>query len=117
MKTKKLSEVSVNAATLDSQQPGFYDQGIHGLGVHIGAPKNPAVTNLNDSSMKTGFYWTTSTATGKPPTESGVAGFLIHISARTTLQNQIYFGFLSAKMYVRAQENNVWTAWKSVTLL
>lgn len=116
MKTKKLSEISVNASTLDSQLPSFYDQGIHGLGVHIGAPKNPGVTNLNDSSMKTGFYWTTSTATGKPPTASGVAGFLIHISARTTLQTQIFFEFISSKMYIRSQENNVWSAWKQITM-
>ena len=114
MKKKKLSTISLNAATLDSQQPDYYNFRGYGLGTQTNDVL-PHVTDYN-VDMPTGFYTGAASGTSNAPSTSR-SYTLLHIKRGIGFSYQLAFAVtLDEGVFYRSSVNNIWSAWRKITM-
>lgn len=106
MKKKKLSEIAVNAATLNNQPASFYDHRMYGIGVQT--DYNASITDMN-ANMPSGLYSANSLTANTP---SSTLFSVIHLKRSTGYVAQIAIRTTDNSAYVRSQSNGAWSAWK-----
>ena len=107
MKKKKLSEVSLNAATLNNQAPAYYNFRNFGLGTAI----NSNIIQDYNADLETGFYCSFS---GTPNEPLAVSFLVINIKRTVESLLQIAFrvsGGTNNSIYIRRKITGTWEEW------
>ena len=114
MKKKKINEIDVNAKTLNNLAPDYFDFRLFGLGANTNDVL-PYVTDCN-AILKTGFYTTNEGTLNQPDINAPYV--LLNISRAPTYATQLLFNSKDVtKVYYRIKSNNIWSAWKQITML
>jgi len=107
MKKKKLSEMSLNATTLNNQTPDYYNFRNFGLGIGI---SGNVIQDYN-ANLETGFY----VSFAGTPNEALAASFIVINIKRTSDSSlQIAFrisGATNNSIYTRRKIAGTWEEW------
>lgn len=107
MKKKKLSEMSLNAATLNNKTPDYYNFRNFGLGIGI---SGNVILDYNEN-LETGFYVSFA---GTPNEALAASFFVINIKRTSGSCLQIAFrvsGGPDNSIYTRRKISGTWEEW------
>lgn len=104
---------TVTTSQTDSTANRLLKVGDFGLGNN----NPPSLTDVNDLTIKTGFYATSSTTTNVPAAAAGAFGELWHLNINDTAGHQLFFsrsGSAINTSYFRTASGGAWSPWNEL---